>query len=228
MNTPSPLSWTQSATKTTTNTTTSTVKAAIEEEPPTQTVTQEYASLGLLLQEAEEVVAAEGVPTVEETVQEEEVYDIVDLYPDVTLPQEVLDSLELDPRLDELQEEYNKHKAAMEAAQLSWERKYMELQNEAKANLLAEQQAKDEAEVSQALDKPEMIRLLATVLRLAKAGRAGELINTLEQLEGTKTPPAITTATVVGQLEPEPIVTPINTQPAPAPTSTGSGWGAWG
>lgn len=178
-----------------------------------------------LLQEAEEAVEAESIHT--SMPVEEEIYEIVDQYPDVVLPQHILDALEMDASLDELHEEYAMHLAAAEAAQVSLERKYMQLKNEAKAALLAEQQASDEATVTDALSDPSLIRLLAVVCRLAQQGRAGELINTLETLEHTPAQTSLSLGTTAGILTPPPEatpVTPITTQPAP----TNTGWGAWG
>ncbi len=186
------------------------------------------------LTEAEETLTAHE-PTTES-------YAVVDMYPEVQLPQAMLSAIACDESLQEIQEQINYLEAELVTAQNALQNRIMDLQNKAKAELVAAQVAANESLVSDALGNPEMMRVLASVLRIMQQhGKAGLLMEALETLENGNPQSAMTRlATAIApqydtpmyepsvmpsletsmpsttpQMHSEPVVEPIQTTAAP-------------
>lgn len=169
-----------------------------------------------VLAEAEAAVAADIAP------DDEEVYDVVDLYPDVELPEEVAYSLEMDEALGLIQAKIDHLQAELVTAQNKLRNTEVTLRNKAKEELLMKQIANDEALVMSEIDKPEVIRLLAKVIRVMQNGHGGELVSALTAIEEGRLPSSMAqlAAPAAPAYQPAPAVTPeiqpISTTQAPA------------
>jgi hypothetical protein len=113
-----------------------------------------------------------------------ESYAIVDLYPKVKLPQAMLSAISCDESLLEIQGQIDYLETELITAQNALHNQIMNLTNKAKAELVATQVAADETLVTNALGEPEMMRVLASVLRIMQQhGKAGFLMEALDTIE---------------------------------------------
>lgn len=161
---------------------------------------------GGLLAEAEAAVATHPVQ------KDEEVYDVVDLYPEIELPNEVTYSLEMDQALGVIQGKIEYLESELITAQNALKNTVVTLRNKAKAELLAAQVAADEALVMEEIGKPEVIRLLAKVIRVMQSGRGGELIAAIVAIEEGRLPSSMAQLAAAPTVAPTPAPT---YQPAP-------------
>ncbi|WOL31493.1 hypothetical protein [Microcoleus phage My-WqHQDG] len=162
-------------------------------------------------------------------------YAVVDLYPEVQLPQVMLSAIACDESLQEIQQQIDYLEAELQASRNALNNQIMTLQNKAKAELVATQVAADESLVTNALGNPEMMRVLASVLRIMQQhGKAGFLMEALDTIEHGNPQSAMTrlATTIAPQYETpmyepsimpntppemhsEPVVEPIQTTAAP-------------
>ena len=158
-----------------------------------------------------------------------ESYAIIDLYPEVQLTQAMLNAIAYNESLQEIQQQIDYLESELQASRNALHNQIMDLQNKAKAELVAAQVAADESLVTNALGEPEMMRVMASVLRILqqhnKAGLLMEALNTIEHGTATSTmtrlattiAPEYNTPTTVGLSGPmyEPSVIPSTTHNKP-------------
>jgi hypothetical protein len=107
----------------------------------------------------------------------------VDLYPELQLPQEVMQEIENNEQVLQLKEEALYLETEYDRVQYARERTIIQLANEAKAKMLEKQREADEALVREALQVPSTVAVLAQVLRLMQGGKGGLIIEVLHAVE---------------------------------------------
>lgn len=172
--------------------------------------------------EAELASADQEVLDMNQGPAPDEVYDVVDQYPEVQLPQSTLDAISCNESLWDIQHQIDYLAAELETAQNKLRNQIMTLQNEAKQKLIDAQKAADESLVLNALEQPEMMSILASVLRIMQQhGKAGILLEALETIEnGNATSAMSRLATAVAPVYHTPGLSVSGNDPAYEPSTT--------
>lgn len=186
-----------------------------------------------LLDEAENVVSNTAVP---ESDNDNDQYEVQDLYPEVQLAEGVLESiLSDDPEAASFMDQIEDLKCQLVALERRMEAHTMELANKAKAEQIARQQEEDENLIMGVIENPEYREVLANVIRLLDKGHAGPLMDVINHLNGSSTTTTrastwqpdtatkLTTAPLPEVLAYAEPVAPYVSKPAPTNTSI-QGW----